>query len=458
MARLRQKWMQRFANARAYWDEGIWTDTRTVWWVTVLKTINISIKSFLNADLQSQACALTYRTSLAVVPALAMLFAIGRGFGFQTILQDELFAIFPGQHEAIKHVLYFADSYLNESSEGVFVGIGLLFLLWTLISLLSNVETTFNLIWGIKHGRSYWRKIADYTAMLLILPILMICGAGLSIFLSSALQNTFHFAFMTPLISAALEGASWLITWLFFAGVFMLVPNTKVKFANAFVAGAITGTGFKVLQWLFVTGQLYVTKYNAIYGSFSFLPLMLLWMQLTWMIVLCGALVCYSSQNIFLYAFSAQVSEISPNYRRSVTIAVATVIIKRFLERKPAITQEEIMLETEIPPRLLSDVLEELTGAGIIDRVVLNTKEEQFGFQPALDPGVITIGLLRNKIQNMGRADFIPEFSEKFSSILQTTSKIDQASEALANETLLSSLQIQTPSLTAKLDKTNTKQ
>lgn len=440
--RLQQRLRGRVMRLLAYWNEGIWSDSRTVWWVNVLKTLNISVKSFLNKDLQTQACALTYRTTLAIVPALAMLFAIGRGFGFQKVLQDELFQIFPGQRSAIDASLIFVDSYLSHSSEGIFVGVGIAVLLWTLISLLSNVETTFNYIWGVRQGRSLWRKITDYTAMLLILPILMICASGLNIFLSTTLQNAFDFAFMTPVISVCFEVGSWLFTWLFFAGVFMLIPNTKVRFANAFIAGAVTGTAFKVLQWLFVSGQLYVTKYNAIYGSFSFLPLLLLWVQLTWMAVIIGALICYSSQNIFLFAFSAQISDISVSYRRKVTVAVAAIIVRRFVQGRPPVSEPQLVAETDIPPRLLSDVLDVLGRIKVINRVALDSKNEIFGFQPALEPSQITVGMLLRRIECLGRGGFIPHFSDKFPGILQAVNTLDSDTYAEASKILLQDFEI----------------
>ncbi|MDE6490837.1 MAG: YihY/virulence factor BrkB family protein, partial [Muribaculaceae bacterium] len=166
-----------------YYSHGVWGDTRSSFKVNMIKTINLSVRSFLSADLQSTACALTYRMLLAIVPALALLFAIGRGFGFQNILTTQLFDYFPSQQKALETAFRFVDAYLAQASEGIFVGIGILFLLWTLISLVSSVEDAFNRIWGVKYGRSFWRKITDYTAIFLILPVLMICSSGLSIFM-----------------------------------------------------------------------------------------------------------------------------------------------------------------------------------------------------------------------------------------------------------------------------------
>lgn len=260
----------------AYVTDGVWSDTRRSFKVDFIKTCNLSVRSFLNADLQMRAGYLTYRTLLAIVPVLALLFAICRGFGFQNILQTQLFHNFPAQREALSQAFTFVDSYLAQSSRGVFVGVGVLFLLWTLISLLGSVEDSFNKVWGVDQGRTIWRKLTDYAAICLILPILMICSSGITVLMSSVLSTLLPYSFMSPVIKAMLDFASLVLVWLFFTGSYMLIPNTKVKFKNALLAGVMSGTAYTLLQWLFVSGQVYVTSYNAVYGSFAFLPLLLI--------------------------------------------------------------------------------------------------------------------------------------------------------------------------------------
>ena len=438
---IRQRFLGLQNRAVTLWNyctTGVWSDTNGGIWVNTVKTLNLSVKSFLNSNLQGQACAMAYRTILAIVPALALLFAIGRGFGFQTLIQDELFSLVPGQKTAISESLKFVDSYLNQTSEGTFVGIGLIFLLWTIISLVGSVEESFNIIWSIRQGRSFWRKVTDYTAMLLILPILMICAGGLTLFLSSTLQSILHFSFMTPIVSLILKFASWMFTWLFFTAVYVLIPNTKVKFKNAFIAGVFAGTGFMILQWLFVTGQVYVTRYNAIYGSFAFMPLLLIWLQLTWLVTLSGAVLCYSSQNIFQFSFSTEIAEISRSYRERVTLAVATIIVKKFVDQEKPPTRHDISMIYGIPSRLVADIIDQLVLANIINPVILNAKNEIPGYQPAIDPSLLTVELVVTKLSNLGRSDFIPDFNENFQGIVEFLKKVDlDISTDMSNQRLM---------------------
>lgn len=434
---------QRAVRFWQYSTVEIWNDRSNSLKSKVLKTINLSVRSFMSSDIQSQACAMTYRTLLAMVPALALIFALGRGFGLQDIIERELLTIFHAQREAISRMMNFVDSYLNQASEGIFVGIGIIFLLWTLISLVSNIEQVFNIIWGVKNGRSLWRKVTDYTAMLLILPVILICVAGLNVLLSSTLDAIFNFEFLTPVITVILELASWLLTWLFFTAVFMLIPNVKVRFLNAFIAGIIAGSAFIFLQWIFVSGQMYVAKYNAIYGSVSFFPLLLIWMQLTWVIILAGAVLCYASQNIFEFDFKEDVERISMRYREKVMMAVATIIIKRFVKAGPPVTEREIIVGYRLPPQLVGAAIETLIEAGIISRVVVNEKKETLGYQPAIDPSMITVSFFRHKIEVSGRYGFIPSFDKMFPGVIDV---FDRFSALLAGElgnTRLSDLRIE---------------
>ena len=256
-----------------YCVSGVWEDSRTLLSVRAVKIVNLSIRSFLDRDLQIRAGSLTYSTVLAVVPALAMLFAIARGFGFQNLIQNELFRYFPSQQQALESASVYVENYLAQASQGIFIGIGLVFLLWTLISLMSNVEDTFNHVWCITAKRSLQRKFTDYTALFLLLPLLMLCSAGITIFMSDAVQHVFSGNRLTPVAHRLLAFTPTVISWIIFTAAFYLVPNTKVSFKGSLFAGVLCGTVFQLLQWLFVTGQVYVSKYNAIYGSFAFLPL-----------------------------------------------------------------------------------------------------------------------------------------------------------------------------------------
>lgn len=410
-----------------YCSDGVWSDMRSTPFVKLVKTLNLSVRAFFNGDIQTKACALTYRTMLAVVPALALILAIGRGFGLQEVLEKELIDSFESQRDVLVKAFDFVDSYLSQSSEGIFVGVGIAMLLWTLISILGSVEHAFNDIWGVKNGRSIWRKLTDYLAIFLILPVLMICASGITVFVSANLQQLLPFDFVTPLLKWLLDFASLVFIWLFFTGVYMLIPNTKVKFKNAFVAGMFAGTGFMILQWLFITGQIYVSKYNAIYGSFAFLPLLLIWLQLVWVISLAGGVICYASQNIFQYNFNNEIDKITGAYRLKIFIAVMAVTVKDFIGHRQPPTKEDIVTRYGLPSRLVASSVNFMVDAGLLLRVVTDEKDEIYGYVPALDARLLTVGEVIRQVRTYGSDGFIPDFDRTFADVIEVADRAELA-------------------------------
>lgn len=373
--------------------------------INMAKTVIISVRRFIEDDLQRQASALTYSTLLAIVPVLAMLFAIAKGFGFQTIIQSQLFDYFPAQKEALMHALTFVDAYLNQSKGGVLVGIGLIFLLWTIVGLIGNVESTFNEIWQVKKSRTLYRKITDYISLFLILPVLMIASSGISIFVSTNLDNSPYLNYISPLFRTLIAFAPYVLTWLFFTGMYMLIPNTKVKLKNAFPAGVISGTAFQLFQFLYISGQIWVSKYNAVYGSFAFLPLLLLWMQLSWLICLFGAMLTFSAQNIANYNFEEDTKNISRRYKDFLTLLVASIVVERFEKGEPPLTVDQISSNCRIPIKLTGQIIFLLTETGILSETTTDD-ERVSAYQPAVDIQKISVGFLFRKLEEYGSENF----------------------------------------------------
>lgn len=426
---------QRIDRNLRYCISGVWNDTRNLWSVKALKVINLSVRSFMDRDLQTQACALTYRTVLAIVPALALLFAIARGFGFQNLLQSELFKYFPAQRHALENALEYVDNYLAHASQGIFIGIGIVFLLWTLISLMSSVEDSFNHVWGVATKRSLQRKITDYSALFMLLPVLMVCSAGISIFMSDAVQHVFEGNPLSPVMQRLLSFIPIIISWLVFTAAYYLVPNTKVRFLSALFAGILCGSLFHVVQWLFVSGQVYVSKYNAIYGSFAFLPLMLVWMQLSWLIALSGVVLTYSWQNFDSFAHREKVEGISPTYGYHLAVAVTALVTYRFKHRLPALTRNELILKYDIPLVLADRLLTRLQRAGLI--IAVNGKNDgdkedgDIAYHPACDPDDLTVNKVANALAETGESQFIAKTDDSFGKLFERVDKqrfIQQAS------------------------------
>lgn len=420
---------------------GVWRVQHDTFKTRVIKTLNLSIRSFMDRDLQMKSAALTYSTVLAIVPAFALLFAIGRGFGFQNLLEDELYTIFPAQHKVIETSLVFVDQYLADASKGIFVGVGILILLWTLISLLSTIEDAFNNVWDVKSSRSLYQKFTDYIAICLLIPVLMICSSGVSIFMSTMVQNHVTLAFLTPILNLALETAPFILSWLAFSLSFLLIPNTKVKFKYALISGIICAVAFGVLQFMFVNGQIYVTKYNAIYGSFAFLPLLLVWLQISWLILLFGCGLTYSMQNIFAFNFVGDVTNVSADYYRKMAMVVMCVIVRRFQRHEKPHTRAELSTLYDIPIRMVTRITDTLHTGGLLYRVSL--EDDRYGYAPAVETESYTAADFLTTLDAIGDSDFIPCFNTRYPHLISMIEKWEAEAWQNAKDTLLKDINIE---------------
>lgn len=397
--------------------------------INAVKAISLSIRSFVNENLQSRASALTYSTLLAIVPMLAVLLGIAKGFGFQDIVRDVLMDTFPGHDNELNKAFEFVESYLAQAQGGVIIGIGLILLLYTVINLISNVEKTFNDIWQQKKSRSFARKVTDYLALFLIIPVMMTASSGVSLFVST-LQNTIldEFVFLTPVVDLALRIAPFVITSLVFAGLYIFLPNIKVKFLPGLIAGIIAGCAFQIFQFVYISGQIWVTKYNAIYGSFAAIPLLLLWVQLSWVICLFGGALAYAIQNVRKFNFESDSRNISRRYKDFVTITIMSLITKRFVKGEKPYTADELSQDYHIPIRLATDVLYQLTEVNLLTEVIDEKDEWTIYYHPAIDVNQITISSVLKLIDEQGSENFKIDHSSLFNAqwqaILRTRKEI----------------------------------
>ena len=384
-------------------------------YINIIKTVILAVRGFQSENLQTKASALTYSTLLSIVPLLAVLLGIAKGFGFQGTVRQELFDYFPGHEMELNKAFEFVESYLAQAQGGVIIGVGLILLFYTVINLISSVEDTFNDIWQIQKSRPWYRKISDYLALFLVLPVLMTASSGLSIFMST-LQNSFlgQYLFFTPLVELFLHIAPYIITTLAFTGLYVSLPNTKVRFVNGLVAGFIAGCAFQLFQFIYISGQIWVSKYNAIYGSFAALPLFLLGLQISWTICLFGAELTYAGQNIRNFSFDKDTENISRRFRDFVSILIMSLIAKRFEENAKPYTAEEISEECQIPIRLTHQILYELQEINLLHEVV-DENNEDIGYQPSMDINKMNVALLLDRLDTHGSEDFKIDKDKEFS-------------------------------------------
>ena len=241
-------------------------------------------------NLLKEASAFTYQSFLAIVPLLAVMFGIAKGFGLEQMLDGWLRREFSDHQEVLSYLLQFSQTTLKEAQGGVIAGVGVTLLLVTAIRLLSSVETTLNGMWGITYGRSLLRKTGHYLALLLTCPILLAISSSVTIFISA------QFTHMTEMIPIPASAQSLLLkalalvpfatsTFLFSLLLYTL-PCAPVSFRSATLSGVIAAVSFQFIQSWYILFQLRLTKVSAVYGSFVALPLFLVWLWISWLLLL----------------------------------------------------------------------------------------------------------------------------------------------------------------------------
>ena len=372
-----------------------------------VKVVVIAVRTFLDDKIMTKAAALTYSTLFAIVPILALIFAVGRGFGFGNIfdMMKESGVIDLDKVDGLDSVMTFIDGYMQYVSSGVFVGIGLLFLLFTVYSLADGIETNLNGIWHVKQNRGMARKITDYFSLVILIPIGIICLCGTAQLTSWFISQTEGFHLLGGFTRFLLDDAlPYMVASLIFTGFYIFMPNTKVKFRYAIIPGVIAGCLFQALQNLYFEGQLSLSSYNQIYGGFAALPLFLFWLNISWAIILFGCELSYVSQNNDNFNYFKEPDKISRRHEDFYCLMVMAYICKRFKKHQPALTRKQLADELHIPLRYVVASLDELNEAGLLE-TVLQDDEREPAYVPATDSQSITVVKVLSAINSTGYCD-----------------------------------------------------
>jgi membrane protein len=405
----------------------------------LLKQLRIIILAFRGFDQDKcnlRASALTYFSLLSVVPVMALAFAVAKGFAMQKLLEKELISQFKGQEEIANRVIGFAHSMLENTKGGVIAGVGVLFLFYLIIKLLGNIESSFNDVWGIKEGRAIGRKLTDYLSIMFICPILFIMSSSVTVFFKTQVtlvtQKIALLGGLAPLISFLFKGVPYAVIWLLFTFIYIFIPNTRVRFLSGLLGGIVAGTIYVIVQWAYITFQIGVSKYGAIYGSFAALPLFLVWLQLSWLIVLFGAEISFASQNVDTYEFEPDYLNVSPSFKRLLTLRIAHQCIKDFCKEERAMTAEQLSHSLEVPVRLVHQILFDLVKSQVLSEI-RETSDAEPTYQPGRDPDRLSISYVIQATEELG-SDKIPVVQsrelEKISECLREFAAIVKHSNA----------------------------
>lgn len=337
-----------------------------------LRVAVLTFRMYLKNDCGLRSSALTFFTLLSIIPVLALGFAIAKGFGLEERLENWLYAVFSDYPLIAKKMVEFSTNTLQGASGGVIAGVGAIMLFYTTVRLLDQIERSFNQIWGVRSSRSLYRKVSDYLSLIMLCPVLIAVNGSMSTFATAQFAGREH---VLPFVAESyLFFSSKLIpfiaTWFLFSFIYMYIPNTRVKLFPAFFGGFIAALLYFLVQSIYILAQYFAGKNSLIYGSFAAFPLFLLWLQVSWTIVLFGTQLVYTMQNIREYQ-GIPLGDYSLGDQRRVVYALRIMkyCATHFENRGGACSEEEIINAIDIPVLSARQVLADLTAAKLLSKV-----------------------------------------------------------------------------------------
>jgi membrane protein len=392
----REHWLKFFTEDVWRFDFSELTQARK----SLLQTVQVFllvIERFFKDRLMLRASALTYSTMLSIVPLLAFMFSILKGMGVQRRLEPVILErVAVGSQETVLQLMHYIDK-VNVGSLGA---VGLVLLILSIVLVLDNIENSFNDIWGITVQRSYFRKFSDYLALMMITPVFLL----LALSVTATLKSMTIVAWLKfqpglgPVVVLLLRLVPFAAVWFVLIFLFKFLPNTKVRLAPAIFAGIITGTVWQLTQWFYITFQVGVARYNAIYGTFAQLPLMLVWIYISWVIVLFGAELTFALQNVQAFRRERKCGELSFLARLEMAWGLLREIYLRFTEGGAPWTAEALSRQQHVPVRHTVSMLDELSKLGYLVRV---SRENDPAFVPAMDFRRVSVIEVLEKLEHL---------------------------------------------------------
>ncbi|MCK5242130.1 YihY family inner membrane protein [bacterium] len=392
-----QRWKAFFQEDLWHFDFSKLTRVRKSFY-HALQILFLVAKGFVKYKLLLRASALTFSTLLGIVPLLALTFAVLKSLGVQRRLEPILLErVAVAVQPMVSQIISYIDQ-VDVKSLGV---IGVIIIIFTLLTVLGNIEASFNDIWGLRYQRSFFRKFSEYLSLLFIMPFFFFMALSLTAgFKSTAvvvwMQNQPAWG---PLLILFMRLLPYLALWVFFTFLFVFMPNTNVRFMPAVIAGVFTGTLWQIIQWAYLTFQVGMTNINALYGTFAQLPIMFIWIFISWVIVLFGAELSFALQNVATYRRAGASSEVNFYTRTELALAFLHDIQANFQQGQAPYSDEQLGEQHEVSVRLVRQILNDLIMAGLLMRA---TKGRQPAYLPARQLETLPVYEVLERLEQIG--------------------------------------------------------
>ncbi len=436
MAKFKDKVTENVQKISAFLKLGVWEvqlkkmPTYNRAGIHLIKVILLAAKGYKEDECPVRASALTYFTVLSIVPVIAFAFAISKGFGLEQLLEEEITKSLASQQEIMTYLLDFSKRMLASTKGGVLAVISIGILLYTVLKLFHHIESTVNIIWNIEKSRTLLRKFTDYLSIVMIAPILMIGSSGSTVYINTVLKSISEnsmFDMIPTLLIFIMKVIPFVIMWILFTGMYIIMPNTKVKFGHAFVAGILAGSLFQLIQIYYIDLQFAFSKYNAVYGSFAALPLFLLWVQFSWLVFLFGAEISAALDKVSSYSYKLDYKMLSIAKKYRLNLLVLKYITDVFKNDEELPSRKQLSEKLKLPTRYVEQITHNLIKCNLINEVV-SYKSEENTFQPAKDISTLSFADVYQTMETWGGDRLIINDSPEFDKI---NSKFDEFYEQI---------------------------
>ncbi len=340
--------------------------------INFIRIVHLVLKGYMENECPLQASALTFNSLMALVPIAAIALAVLRGLNAGEWAEAKILASIAQMPPQFQEFISRIIAYVKNTNFATLGGLGFIFLFWVVVQVLSCVEASFNRVWGATTQRPLLRKISDYLSITMVVPVLILAATTINATLMSStiaeiIANKFGLS--QTFYSNVLSLTPFFVTWMAFLFLYKYMPNTTVNMMPAIVSSLIGGSLWIAWQWFYIKLQIGVSQYNAIYATFASVPIFLLWLYISWQIILLGAEIGFAIQNYATYQMEQKAHSASTQSRIMLALSILSHAAMPMIINVPMFDVQSYSKKHKIPVRLINEVLEVLVKSGLMVEV-----------------------------------------------------------------------------------------
>jgi membrane protein len=435
--RVRGHW----SRFRRFIERDLWLslpDQRGARWAYRLLRMGVLVvEGFVKSEVFTLAAALTYQVTFAMVPLLVVMLAVFKGFGGMSKLGNQVqeYLLKNMTPEAGGDIVGKIEKFIENVNATAIGVVGFAALLYTSLSLLTTIEKTFNKIWGIKTPRTLLRRFTVYWTFLTVSPLLLAASLSMTTFVTSNGLYEWLTAHVPFFGTVTLRLTPFVVAWIMFAGFYMFMPNTRVRPSAALIGGMVSGTVWEAMKTGYIWYNSHFLSTQKFYEALGAIPIFLLWVYLSWIVVLFGAEVAFAVQHVNTYRREIEQVRLSAADRDRLALIVTVSVVQSFITGELPPTGEQTAATLNATVRAVNEVLFELGKQGILREVALPGRKEP-GFVPARDPGVMTARDVLSAVRTYGDGCPLPAGPATAAAHRLVNEAEEQASASLSRVTL----------------------